>query len=142
MPPPPPLLQHPSQRLELHQILQHPFMCGRPHDHVPIASSAGRDSQLPLRDKRMRPVRIYIIIHVHVQYAPKWKCAERTKLEPNRIGLHTIKSVSFRWTSTISCPDSDRTGVGFTSTRLTVFDIHHRSRGLSSLSKFVVTCIL
>ena len=73
------------------------------------------------------------------------KCAERTGLGPNRTGLrpnqtglYSIKSVPLRWTSIGSSPDLDRTGVGFTSTRLTVFDVHHRSRGLSSLSKFVV----
>ena len=84
------------------------------------------------------------------------KCAERTGLGPNRTRLHTIKSgpvrsgsvrsgsvrsgpvrsSPFRRTSTGSCPDLDRTGSQ--ALRLTVFDVHHRSRGLSSLSKFVV----
>ena len=32
------------------------------------------------------------------------KCAERTELGPNQTGLHTIKSVPPRQTSTGSCP--------------------------------------
>ena len=65
----------------------------------------------------------------------KMKCVERTRLGPNQT---EIKSVPLWRTSTGSCQDLDRTGVGFASTRHTVFDVHHRSQGLSSLSKFVV----
>ena len=73
-------------------------------------------------------------IHLHVEYPPKWSVRRR----PNQTGLHTIKSVPLQRTSTGSCPDLERTRVGFASIRLAVFNVHHCSWGLSSLSKFVV----
>ena len=71
-----------------------------------------------------------------VQYVPKWSA--RRGPDQTRTGLHTIKSVPLRRTSTGSCPKLDHTRVGFASTRLTVFNVHHCSQGLLSLSKSVV----
>ena len=43
--------QHPSHRLTLHQILEHPFVSGRSH-HRTHSSPA---SDTPLRDRHIRP---------------------------------------------------------------------------------------
>ena len=85
----------------------------------------------------------YILL---ISVRAKMKCPERTEPDrtgpdsdrtgPYRTGLHTIKSVPLRRTSTRSYPDMDRTRVGFASTRLTVFDViialevYRRSRSL------------